>query len=121
MRSDRSGRTVRCMELARILAAQREVTREQDSSGRTHSAASRWKLPLSPRETEYALLYAEGATLKSIALACRVSLANVSNTIYRAKVKYRNAGYDVHTKSDVRERLVKDGQLELAVDNGPNE
>ena len=70
-----------------------------------------WALPLSPRELEFARLYAEGCTLKSIALAAKVTLANVSNSIYHVKVKYRNAGHDVHTKADVRQRLLADGQL----------
>ena len=70
-----------------------------------------FSLPLTRRELQFARLYADGYSHKAIALELHVTLANVEGAIHRAKVKYRNAGHDVHTKSDMRERLVADGLL----------
>ena len=70
-----------------------------------------WVLPLTPRELEFSILYAQGRTLKYIALATHATLGNVGHMLHRAKVKYRHAGYDVHTKADLQERLRIDGLL----------
>jgi hypothetical protein len=70
-----------------------------------------WTLPLTPRQLQFALLYAHGMGDRAIALEVHTTLANVTNTLHRVKVKYRNAGFQVHTKADVRERLIADGLL----------
>ena len=49
-----------------------------------------WRLPLTPRELEFCLLYAAGHSLKSIAITTVTTLSNVERTLHRAKVKYRN-------------------------------
>ena len=69
------------------------------------------ELPLSRRELQFALLYAQGHTLKSVASHTHVTLANVSSAIQHAKTKYQNAGHNVHTRAEVRARLIIDGLL----------
>jgi hypothetical protein len=76
--------------------------------------------PLTRRELQFACLYADGYSHKAIARELHVTLANVEGTIHRAKVQYRNAGHDVHTKSDTRQRLVA-GDLLPAVQGGYKE
>lgn len=56
---------------------------------------------MSARELEVARLYGSGLSTKEIALELHITLANVKHTIYMAKIKFRNAGNDVHTKADV--------------------
>ena len=71
----------------------------------------RFSLPLTRRELQFARFYANGHSYKTIALELHVTLANVEGTIHRAKVKYRNAGHDLHTKSDMHRLLVAEGLL----------
>jgi DNA-binding CsgD family transcriptional regulator len=68
-------------------------------------------VPLSPREAQVCVVYADGFTANEIARVLGISVENVEQRIRHAKVKYRIAGRTVHTKMELRQRLIEDGLL----------
>lgn len=68
-----------------------------------------WHLPLSPQQLEVCVAYANGSTLKQVALDLHITLAAVSHALYKAKTKFRNAGRPVSRREELRALLVEDG------------
>jgi DNA-binding CsgD family transcriptional regulator len=73
-----------------------------------------WSLPLSPRELQICVAYADGHALKAVAEAFGISQQSARQLVDHAKTRYANAGRPAHTKLELRLRLIEDGHLSRA-------
>jgi DNA-binding NarL/FixJ family response regulator len=68
-------------------------------------------LPLSPREKQVSILYAEGWTVAQIARELNISRHTAQERLTHTRIKYRNAGRPYDAKTELRDRLVEDGLI----------